>query len=144
MIIFLLDKRNNEVEFFPCALKKYKEIISDFRSENLSLHQIIMRCGDANLTGAQLIHTFERCKAIKDNRENPTPNEAKNPTPNEGLSTAKRYDLKRQRLIRRNFFESVDKAAAPQRRRPHLRDSAASAERINAGKLALNNADISI
>jgi len=143
MIIFFVDKRGNEVEFFPCALKKYKEIISDFRTNEMSLHQILMRCGEANLTGAQLIHTFERCKAIKDKRENPTALHVP-AKQDELLSTAKRYDLKRQRLIRRNFFESVDKAAAPQRRRPHLRDSAASAERINAGKLALNNADISI
>jgi len=146
MITFFRDKRGNQVEFFPCALKKYKQILAAHNSENLSLHEVLQRCGEAELTGMQLIHTFERCKAIKDRRENPAAAAAKEvPTAADDAAAAeKRYDLKRQRLMRKNFFESVDRAARPTTRKPQRRDSAAAAATILAGKLALNAADISI
>jgi len=146
MITFLIDKRGNQVEFFACALKRYKQILADFRIKNLSLHEIVQLCAQANFEGMQLIHTFERCKAIQDKAKNPDPDPTDhNPDPDLIRSDPdqKRYELKRQRLIRRHFFDSVDKAEKPTIRRPQKCTSTQSAK-IAAGKLALNSVDISI
>jgi len=146
MLTFLIDKRGNQVEFFSCALSQYKQILADFRSKNLSLHEIIQLCKQANFEGLQLIHTFERCKAMQDKAKNPDPDHTPDHTPAPDHTpdhNQKSYDLKRQRMIRRHFFESIDKAAKPTIRRPQ-KCTSTHAAKIAAGKLALNSADISI
>jgi len=95
--------------------------------------------GKMGITGTLVIHLFERVKETQ-------LKESKVAVPSVPIISDYRdakYEASRQKLIRRHFFERID----AEKTKPIHRKKVVDTERIarrNAGKLALDTADLSI
>jgi len=138
-MITIYDKRGTPIQLSRGANERYQLLYRTAIKDKWTLHKVLQMTGKMGITGTLVIHLFERVKETQ----------LKEPQIAVPVSLKicdyrnETYEASRQKLIRKMFFARIDAETTKPVHRKKVVDTERIARR-NAGKLALDTADLSI